>query len=79
MNALIDTGALHGDYISNKIRKQYNIPMTNDSIVWICTGIVNVCVPAIGSTTIKISFLNEQSNATKYIELNTTVSFKCFN
>ena len=28
MNALIDTGALHGDYISNKIRKQYNIPIT---------------------------------------------------
>jgi len=73
LNALIDTGALHGDYISNKIIKQHDIPIINDSVVWICTGVDNACVPSIGRTAIKLSFFNEQSSVTEYIALYPTV------
>jgi hypothetical protein len=73
LNALIDTGALHGDYISNRIIKQHDIPIIRDSVVWICTGVDNTCVPSIGRTAIKISFINELSNAMDFIELYPTV------
>ena len=70
--ALLDTGSLAGDFISNDFIVDLNlvnyVEIDNNEIQ-ICSGLDNNCSSTSGSITLSLSFKNEVNNKTEFVTL----------
>ena len=70
--ALLDTGSLAGDFISNDFIVDLNlvnyVEIDNNEIQ-ICSGLDNNCSSTLGSITLSLSFKNEVNNKTEFVTL----------
>ena len=71
MSALLDTGSLAGDFISQKLVDRYNFhcnTVPNPSIV--CSGLNNNCIDLLKAVSLTVSFNNELTSKINPFSIN---------
>ena len=74
MEALLDTGSLAGDFISEEAVTRFNfIPTNTDSILTVCSGLDNICRTLNTRVDLGVTFHNELLNNNDTINLSPVI------